>query len=50
MFWNNYFVSYVIIYSDSQRSESISNLNLESPTESQALDFLKRQNNVSQIV
>jgi hypothetical protein len=48
MAYSTYFVTYVIIYSDGQRSESGSNLNLESPSESQAIDLLKRQNNVPQ--
>ena len=48
MAWSTYFVTYVIVYSDGQRSESGSNLNLERPSESQAIDLLKRQNNVPQ--
>lgn len=48
MSWSTYFVTYTIIYSDGQRSESGNNLNLESPSESQAIDLLKRQNNVPQ--
>jgi hypothetical protein len=48
MAWSTYFGTYVIVYSDGQRSESGSNLNLESRSESQAIDLLKRQNNVPQ--
>jgi hypothetical protein len=43
-----YNVQYTILYPDGQRSESGSNLNLESPSESLAIDTLKRQNNVPQ--
>jgi hypothetical protein len=42
------FSTYVIVYSDGQRSESGNNLNLGSPSESQVIDLLKRQNNVPQ--
>ena len=48
MSWSTYFVTYTIIYSDGQRSESGNNLNLESTLESQAIDLLKRKNNVPQ--
>ena len=48
MSWSTYFVTYTIIYSDGQRSESGNNLNLESPSESQAIDLLKKQNNAPQ--
>ena len=48
MSWSTYFVTYTIIYSDGQRSESGNNLNLESPSEIQAIDLLKKQNNVPQ--
>ena len=48
MSWSTYFVTYTIIYLDGQRSESGNNLNLESPSESQAIDLLKKQNNVPQ--
>ena len=48
MAWQTYYVRYTIVYSDGQRSESGTNLNLESQSESQATDLLKRQNNVPQ--
>ena len=46
--WQLYYVRYTIVYSDGQRSDSGTNLNLESQSESQAIDVLKRQNNVPQ--
>lgn len=48
MSWGLYNVKYIIEYSDGQRTESGSNLNLESPSESMAISTLKRQNNVPQ--
>lgn len=48
MAWSTYYVRYIIVYADGQRSESGTNLNLESPSESMAIDTLKRQNNVPQ--
>ena len=50
MAWATYFVSYIIVYPDGQRSESGANLNLESASESLAIDTLKRQNNFPQNV
>ncbi len=43
-----YDVRYTIIYSDGQKSNSGSALNLDSPSESLAIYTLKRQNNVPQ--
>ena len=48
MAWSTYHVRYIIIYADGQRSESGTTLNLEYPSESLAIDTLKRQNNVPQ--
>jgi hypothetical protein len=48
MAWSTYYVRYIIVYQDGQRSESGTNLNLESASESMAIDTLKRQNNVPQ--
>jgi hypothetical protein len=48
MAWKTYYVRYTIVYSDGQRSDSGTNLNLESESESQAIDILKRQNTVPQ--
>lgn len=48
MGWSTYFVRYTIVYSDGQRTESGSNLNLESPSESMAIATLRRQNSVPQ--
>jgi hypothetical protein len=44
----HYRVRYTIVYSDGQRSTSSNILNLESASESLAIDTLKRQNNVPQ--
>ena len=44
--WGLYYVRYIIEYADGQRTESGSNLNLESASESMAISTLKRQNNV----
>jgi hypothetical protein len=43
-----YQVKYIIVYDNGQRSETSTVLNLESPSESLAIDTLKRQNNVPQ--
>ena len=48
MAWQTYFVRYIIVYSDGQRTETGNNLNLESPSESMAIDLLKRQGSVPQ--
>ena len=48
MAWTTYFVRYTIVYADGQRSTSGANLNLESASESLAIDTLKRQNAVPQ--
>jgi hypothetical protein len=48
MAWNTYFVRYIIVYADGQRSESGTNLNLESTSESMAIETLRRQNTVPQ--
>jgi hypothetical protein len=48
MAWSTFYVRYIIVYADGQRSESGTNLNLEGPSESAAIDTLKRQNNVPQ--
>lgn len=48
MAWATYFVRYTIVYTDGQRTTTGTNLNLESASESLAIDTLKRQNNVPQ--
>jgi hypothetical protein len=46
MAWATYHVRYIIIYIDGQRTETGTTLNLEYPSESMAIETLKRQNNV----
>jgi hypothetical protein len=48
MAWQTYYVRFIIVYKNGQRSESGANLNLESASESIAIYTLKRQNNVPQ--
>lgn len=48
MAWATYHVRYTIVYADGQRTTTGSTLNLESATESLAIDTLKRQNSVPQ--
>ena len=48
MAWTTYYIRYTIVYADGQRSTSGTNLNLESPSESLAIDKLKSQNSVPQ--